>query len=744
MVTIDDHTTNVIEIGSQAALLSEELLLKLFKTLNDFLGDKQNNVNDKFINDSTKEGKQSIKDLINKHKDGVVALDENLTKEQLKDYKKEFKKLGVDFSVVKNDDNTHSFFFAAEQSNIIEKALKNIVENKSAVLESNLIKDADNDISNLKVDLSKEQALFTKELYDKVSLLPTGEELPKELKEELNNLTDKQRELFDKLSESDSLKKTLYSEILDEDKSVLGNKILKALDQDEINLLKQKSLDKDKSIEFENNFPKEKVERVNKFIEENKINDINFEDLETQINNAENELSNKVLSNEDISFKLVNSLDKKELEVLKAFNNPSKFEELKKDLSEEQLKNVNTVLENSVAAVEVKTPSAEVENSKVKIPSNFLDLEIEKAERRNEALRGNTPPNKDVLVDYEVKDKLNENLNSDEKELFKQLAKVDVEGLRNEKVKDGKYSVIELEKYQDAKANFTPEQIAKVEKLYNENVIASDKDSKDKLSCAVVGSLLDKEEKVNVIKTELDVESATTWAKLNTNKILEQTNDDDFHKFTLEDKEMKISKMPDDRGSFNVFMKDNESDWKRVNVIKSPDLEETLKANRAFVNSLSDDEKNLFKQAVAAREESLTSSDNTQQKKYNEMKKELPAEQVEKIEKLVPTHEKTNFDITLTTEQRLLDKIESKLDKEGINLADVDQQTFKDKFNKFLNKTENKILDKLAAKGIDLRKSKNSSIESNEFSMSKVKESAKTIKENEQDKDKNKKQELSR
>lgn len=744
MVTIDDHTTNVIEIGSQAALLSEELLLKLFKKLNEFLGDKQNNVNDKFINDKTKEGKQSIKDLINKHKDGVVALDENLTKEQLKDYKKEFKKLGVDFSVVKNDDNTHSFFFAAEQSNIIEKALKNIVENKSAVLESNLIKDADNDISNLKVDLSKEQALFTKELYDKVSLLPTGEELPKELEEEINNLTDKQRELFDKLSESDSLKKTLYSEILDEDKSVLGNKILKTLDQDEINLLKQKSLDKDKSIEFENNLPKEKVERVYKFIEENKISDISFEDLETQIKNAENELSNKVLSNEDISFKLVNSLDKKELEVLKAFNNPSKFEELKKDLSEEQLKNVNTVLENSVAPVEVITPSDEVENSKVKIPSNFLDLEIEKAERRNEALRGNTPPNKDVLVDYEVKDKLNENLNSDEKELFKQLAKVDVEGLRNEKVKNGKYSVVELEKYQDAKANFTPEQIAKVEKLYNENVIASDKDSKDKLSCAVVGNLLDKEEKVNVIKKELDVESATTWAKLNTNKIVEQTNDDDFHKFTLEDKEMKISKMPDDRGSFNVFTKDNESDWKRVNVIKSSELEETLKANRTFVNSLSDDEKNLFKQAVAAREESLTSSDNTQQKKYNEMKKELPAEQVEKIEKLVPTHEKTNFDITLTTEQKLLDKIESKLDKEGINLADVDQQTFKDKFNKFLNKTENKILDKLAAKGIDLRKSKNSSIESNEFSMSKVKESAKTIKDNEQDKDKNKKQELSR
>ncbi|WP_433775475.1 DUF3801 domain-containing protein [Bacillus wiedmannii] len=50
-----------------------------------------------------------------------MALDKNLTKEKLKDYQKELKKLGVDFSVVRNGNEDYSFFFSAAQASVIEK-----------------------------------------------------------------------------------------------------------------------------------------------------------------------------------------------------------------------------------------------------------------------------------------------------------------------------------------------------------------------------------------------------------------------------------------------------------------------------------------------------------------------------------------------------------------------------------------------------------------------------------------------
>ncbi|PFA83795.1 DUF3801 domain-containing protein, partial [Bacillus thuringiensis] len=87
MVSVDEHTQVAMEIVSQGTKLSGELLLKVLKALNDLLSsdDKQK---DFIIKDNSKEGKQKINDLINKHKDGVVALDENITKQQLKDYQK--------------------------------------------------------------------------------------------------------------------------------------------------------------------------------------------------------------------------------------------------------------------------------------------------------------------------------------------------------------------------------------------------------------------------------------------------------------------------------------------------------------------------------------------------------------------------------------------------------------------------------------------------------------------------------
>lgn len=134
MVSVDENTKVAMEIVSQGTKLSEELILKVLQSLTELF--KQDNGQQNFIaKDNTKEGKQRIKDLVGKHKDGVMALDENVSREQLKDYQNEFKKMGVDFSVIKNSKDNYSFFFASKDANIIEKSLKNIIEKKSLNLE---------------------------------------------------------------------------------------------------------------------------------------------------------------------------------------------------------------------------------------------------------------------------------------------------------------------------------------------------------------------------------------------------------------------------------------------------------------------------------------------------------------------------------------------------------------------------------------------------------------------------------
>ncbi|GAB0171942.1 DUF3801 domain-containing protein [Lysinibacillus sp. CTST325] len=162
MVSVDEHTRVGIEIVSQGVKLSEQLLLKVLESLIERLGknkEEQNFV----INDNTKEGKQKITDLINKHKEGVVALDENITKQQLKDYQKELKKMGVDFSVVKNEKDNYSFFFAGQQSNVIEKALKNVVERKSNILENKQMINDQADLKASKVKNNNEVSKASKE-----------------------------------------------------------------------------------------------------------------------------------------------------------------------------------------------------------------------------------------------------------------------------------------------------------------------------------------------------------------------------------------------------------------------------------------------------------------------------------------------------------------------------------------------------------------------------------------------------
>lgn len=137
MANPDELTRVGMEIVVQGTQLTGEVILKVLESLRDLFEKKENDNRDFIINDNTKVGKQTIKDLIKKHKEGVVAIDDNVTKEQMNDYAKEFKKLGVDFSVVKNEKDNFSFFFASKDANVIEKALKNVVEKKSKTIDAN-------------------------------------------------------------------------------------------------------------------------------------------------------------------------------------------------------------------------------------------------------------------------------------------------------------------------------------------------------------------------------------------------------------------------------------------------------------------------------------------------------------------------------------------------------------------------------------------------------------------------------
>ncbi|EAD5496792.1 DUF3801 domain-containing protein, partial [Listeria monocytogenes] len=195
MVNVDEHTKNAIEIVSEGAKVTEQALLFILKSLVKFLEDGENK-DDVIISDNTKEGKQKINDLIKKHKSNVYALDENLTKEQLKDYQREFKKLGVDFSVTKNGKDSYSFFFAGQQANIIEKALKNVSELKSAVLENEAVRKAEKELTDIKNNLGEDNSNKVKELYDSIS----------ENNELIKKLNPEELELFEKYKSVDNLK----------------------------------------------------------------------------------------------------------------------------------------------------------------------------------------------------------------------------------------------------------------------------------------------------------------------------------------------------------------------------------------------------------------------------------------------------------------------------------------------------------------------------------------------------------
>ncbi|WP_242225118.1 hypothetical protein [Bacillus cereus group sp. BfR-BA-01380] len=88
MVSVDEHTPVAMEVLAQTIKLSEQALLRLLEALTKLLENKEQDPKDYILDENTKDGKQKIDELIKKHEKsgGVIALDENLTKQQLRDY----------------------------------------------------------------------------------------------------------------------------------------------------------------------------------------------------------------------------------------------------------------------------------------------------------------------------------------------------------------------------------------------------------------------------------------------------------------------------------------------------------------------------------------------------------------------------------------------------------------------------------------------------------------------------------
>ncbi|HEQ3527737.1 TPA: DUF3801 domain-containing protein [Bacillus cereus] len=325
MVSVDEHTQVAMEVIAQSLKISEQTLLRLLEALSKLLEGKEQQPKDFIFDDKTKVGKQKISDLMKKHEKtgGIVALDENLTKQQLNDYQKELKKLGVDFSVVRNGKEDYSFFFSAAQANVIEKALKNIVERKSAVLEKEEVKTAEKALKDIRQDLTPDQAEKVKEVYDEITTAEKKE--PKENNINYDRLSKQEKLLYAKLEELDEIKRGLYSQEV--------NRVEKLFE----NRYKQDVEKEPKLTEKDTNKEKTEVE-------------INAKDNKEQVKNILNSLSNdeqklmlqytKVMSE---------SLDNHYADK-SSYVESNKLDEMKKDFTPKQIEKVNTVVKQNISS----------------------------------------------------------------------------------------------------------------------------------------------------------------------------------------------------------------------------------------------------------------------------------------------------------------------------------------------------------------------------------------------------------
>ncbi|PFW93873.1 DUF3801 domain-containing protein [Bacillus pseudomycoides] len=435
MVSVDEHTQVAMEVVAQTLKISEQTLLRLLEALSKLLESKEKKPKDYILDDKTKAGKQKISDLINKHEKngGVVALDENLTKQQLNDYQKELKKLGVDFSVVRNGKEDYSFFFSAAQANVIEKALKNVVERKIAVLDKEEVKKAEKDLKEVRQDLTTEQAEKVKEVYDEITTAEKKE--PKENNINYDRLSKQEKLLYAKLEELDEIKRGLYSQEVDRVENLFANRYKQDVEKE------AKLMEKDTNKEKESKKEKTEVEtnsKENKDQVNNMLNSLNNEEQKLMVQYT------KVMS-EDLDNHYADK---------SSYIESNKFDEMKKNFTPEQIEKVDAVVEKNISSFGKKDGKIDIND----FQGILNDIKQERAKEKTEV---KTDP-KD-----QVKNMLN-SLNNKEQELMVQYTKVLSEGLDNHFADRRTYT--ESNKFKDMKSNFTPEQIEKVTTIVNKNI----------------------------------------------------------------------------------------------------------------------------------------------------------------------------------------------------------------------------------------------------------------------------------
>ncbi|MEH7218789.1 DUF3801 domain-containing protein [Bacillus toyonensis] len=388
MVSVDEHTQVAIEVVAQSLKISEQTLLRLLEALSKLLESKEQQPKDFIFDDNTKVGKQKISDLMKKHEKtgGIVALDENLTKQQLNDYQKELKKLGVDFSVVRNGKEDYSFFFSAAQANVIEKALKNIVERKGAVLEKEEVKTAENELKEVRQDLTPEQAEKVKEVYDEITTAEKKE--PKENNMNYDRLSKQEKLLYAKLEELDEIKRGLYSQEV--------NRVEKLFE----NRYKQDVEKEPKLTEKDTNKEKTEVE-------------IHAKDDKEQVKNMLNLLSNdeqklmlqytKVMSE---------SLDNHYADK-SSYVESNKLDEMKKNFTPKQVEKVNTVVKQNISSFGEADGKVNVD----KFHSILNDIKQERAKENRKEKDIDTAKQKKVEFSMDGIKDLDAKIKKEEKEV---------------------------------------------------------------------------------------------------------------------------------------------------------------------------------------------------------------------------------------------------------------------------------------------------------------------------------------
>ncbi|PHG55981.1 DUF3801 domain-containing protein [Bacillus toyonensis] len=390
MVSVDEHTQVAIEVVAQSLKISEQTLLRLLEALSKLLESKEQQPKDFIFDNNTKVGNQKISDLMKKHEKtgGIVALDENLTKQQLNDYQKELKKLGVDFSVVRNGKEDYSFFFSAAQANVIEKALKNIVERKSAVLEKEEVKTAENELKEVRQDLTPEQAEKVKEVYDEITTAEKKE--PKENNMNYDCLSKQEKLLYAKLEELDEIKRGLYSQEV--------NRVEKLFE----NRYKQ---DVEKEPKLTGKDTKKETTEV----------EIHAKDDKEQVKNILNSLSNNeqklmLQYTKVMSESLDNHYADKS-----SYVESNKLDEMKKDFTPKQIEKVNTVVKQNISSFGEADGKVNVD----KFHSILNNIKPERAKENKKEKEIDTAKQKKVEFSMDGVKDLDAKIKKEEKEVSK-------------------------------------------------------------------------------------------------------------------------------------------------------------------------------------------------------------------------------------------------------------------------------------------------------------------------------------